>query len=178
MMRALRLNRIPALNEHIKKLLITSIAIIGYGGWALYSNWPADGGSVGNVVSSVGNVVSSEAQMIAIRAGIIQGSYSGLLTLVNIIILEAVFLKLNSRLPCNVNMAATVSIATITQYAIIIPIHIMNQTPNIFITLLPGFIIGTAFSTAYLMSVRYKHYPPKQATLKQGSAKQEPPANG
>ena len=133
------------MNENTKKLLITAIAIIGYGGWALYSNWPA--------------VSNAEAEMIAIRAGIIQGGYSGLLTLINIIILEAVFLKLNSRLPCNVNMVATVSIATVAQYSIIIPVHIMNQTPNIFITLLPGFIIGTAFSTAYLMSVRYKHYP-------------------
>ncbi len=142
------------MNENIKKLLITTIAVIGYGGWALYSNWPADG--------------NADAQMIAIRAAIIQGSYSGLLTLVNIIVLEAVFLKLNSLLPCIVNMVATVSIATIAQYSIIIPVHIMNQTPNIFITLLPGFIIGTAFSTAYLMSVRYKHYPAKQETPTDG----------
>ena len=140
------------MSEQIKRALITLIAILGYGCWALYSNWPA-----------AGITDSAAAEMIAIRAGIIQGSYSGLLTLVNIIALEALFLRCNDKLPCQLNMIVTVCIATIIQYSIIIPVHVLNQTPNIIITLLPGFIIGTAFSSVYLLSVRYKHYPKPSA---------------
>lgn len=133
------------MNDHLKKALITTVAVLGYGGWAYYSNLPADG--------------AADLQMIAMRAGIIQGGYSGILTLVNVIVLEALFLRLNARLNCTVNMVVTVLAAAVAQYAIIIPVHIMNQTPNIFITLLPGFIIGTGFSVGYLMTVKNKHYP-------------------
>ena len=133
------------MNEHLKKALITLIAVLGYGGWAYYSNLSPQG--------------TADSQMIALRAGIIQGGYSGILTLVNVIVLEALFLRLNARLSCRVNMFVTVLSAALVQYAIIIPVHIMNQTPNIFITLLPGFIIGTGFSIGYLTSVKNKHYP-------------------
>lgn len=128
----------------IKKAAITLIAILGYGGWAFYSNSPING--------------DAELQAIAFRAGIIQGGYSGILTLTNIILLEAVLKHLNHRLTLNFNMVATLTIAGAVQYAIIIPVHLANDTPNILITLLPGFIIGTAFSFAYLLSIKNKYY--------------------
>jgi len=134
----------PPSNETAKKLIITAVAVIGYGSWALYSNWPADGDAHG--------------QMIAIRAACIQGFYSGFLTLITVIALEAIFLRLNKKLSCRSNMIVTVTITAIMQYSIIVPVHIFNQTPNIFITLLPGFIIGTIISTVFLMSVKAKHY--------------------
>lgn len=137
-------NELPS-NDIAKKALITLVAVIGYGSWALYSNWPADSDAHG--------------QMIAIRAACIQGFYSGFLTLITVIALEAIFLRLNKKLNCRSNMIVTVAITAIMQYSIIVPVHIFNQTPNILITLLPGFIIGTIFSTVFLMSVKAKHYP-------------------
>jgi hypothetical protein len=137
-------NELPS-NDIAKKALITLVAVIGYGSWALYSNWPADSDAHG--------------QMIAIRAACIQGFYSGFLTLITVIALEAIFLRLNKKLSCRSNMIVTVAITAIMQYSIIVPVHIFNQTPNILITLLPGFIIGTIFSTVFLMSVKAKHYP-------------------
>ncbi len=130
--------------EILKKAFITLIAMLGYGGWAFYSNSPANG--------------DIELQEIAFRAGIIQGGYSGILTLTNIILLEAVLKHLNNHLTVNFNMIATLIVASAVQYAIIIPVHLANDTPNILITLLPGFIIGTAFSVAYLLSIKNKYY--------------------
>ena len=123
-----------------KPYLIALIAVIGYGGWAYYSNAMVD-------------------TTIAIRAACIQGGYSGLLTLFNVLILEALFRKLDPHLPCNANMALTLLIATTLQYAIIIPVHWLNQTPNILTTLLPGFVIGTLFSAAYLLSLKRTLFP-------------------
>jgi hypothetical protein len=127
------------------KVWITVIAVLGYGGWAFYSS-VYDGSMQQNFA-------------VAMRAGFIQGAYSGLLTLINITALEFMFLKLNSMMPCLANMVLTVVCATIVQYGVIVPIHIINGTPNIVLTLAPGFFIGTTFSAAYLFSVRKKHYP-------------------
>ena len=130
--------------EILKKAFITLVTILGYGGWAFYSNSPPNG--------------DVELQAIAFRAGIIQGGYSGILTLTNIILLEAVLKHLNNRLTLNFSMAVTLTVASAVQYAIIIPVHLANDTPNILITLLPGFIIGTAFSFGYLLSIKNKYY--------------------
>jgi len=138
------LNSTLSRREILKKAFITLIAMLGYGGWAFYSNSPANG--------------DIELQEIAFRAGIIQGGYSGILTLTNIILLEAVLKHLNNHLTVNFNMIATLIVASAVQYAIIIPVHLANDTPNILITLLPGFIIGTAFSVAYLLSIKNKYY--------------------
>lgn len=131
--------------ENAKKTLITLCAVIGYGGWALFSNLAEDS--------------ALAAQTIALRAAIIQGSYAGLLTLVNLVVLETIFLRLNHRLSCRNNIIATLLIATGAQYSLIVPVHWLNATPNILLTLLPGLIIGSCFSTAYLLSLKQKHYP-------------------
>ncbi|MDA8693626.1 hypothetical protein N9L91_00290 [Pseudomonadales bacterium] len=129
--------------EVLKKTVITLIAMFGYGGWAYYSNLPANG--------------ESEMLDIAFRAGIIQGGYSAILTLTSIILLEAVLKNINHRLTINFSITATLIIVGAAQYAIIIPVHLANSTPNILITLLPGFIIGTLFNFAYLLSIKNKY---------------------
>ena len=128
----------------LNKLIITLIAMLGYGGWAYYCNIPANG--------------DIELQTIAFRAGIIQGGYSGILTLTQMILLQAVLKHLNQLLTLNLNMIATITTASALQYAIIIPVHLANDTPNILMTLLPGFFIGTAFSFGYLLSIKNKYY--------------------
>lgn len=122
------------------KFLITLAAIIGYGGWAFYSN------SSPSMMQD-----QSVIMMVAYRAACIQGLYAGLLTLINLWLLEKIFASFPAeRLTLKTRRIITVIAATIAQYSLIISVHVVNQTPNIFITLLPGFIIGTTFSTVYL----------------------------
>lgn len=120
------------------KLLVSIIATLGYGLWAYYANCYS---------STVAN-----PEMIAMRAGIIQGSYAGALTLINVFVLETFYKKILASNLIAKPIFLTVTLATSLQYAIIVPIHIINGTPNIIITLLPGFFIGTLFSTFYTIT--------------------------
>jgi hypothetical protein len=52
-----------------KQALIVLAAILGYGGWGVYSNLLDQ---------------PSDMVIVAWRAGVIQGSYAGLLTLINL----------------------------------------------------------------------------------------------
>jgi len=127
-------------SSKVRPYLIALVAVLGYGGWAYYSNAMVD-------------------TTIAFRAACIQGGYSGLLTLFNVLLLEALFRRFDPYLSCNLNMATTLAIATTLQYAVIIPVHMLNQTPNILVTLLPGFVIGTLFSAAYLVGLKRTLFP-------------------
>ncbi|MBT8148453.1 MAG: hypothetical protein KJO24_00875 [Gammaproteobacteria bacterium] len=132
------------MNAWIKRALIVAAAVLGYGGWAVYSNMLGQPATMDGV---------------AWRAGCIQGSYAGLLTLVNISILEALFRFLLQRQGATAATLNTLLASTVAQYSIIIPVHLLNGTPNILLTLLPGLVIGTAFSSAYLWSLRrYARY--------------------
>ena len=123
------------INPRLAKIIFAAIAFVGYGGWALYSNI-MDG---------------SEASMIiAWRAACIQGVYSAIVTLVNMLMLEFSFSRYFFEHPPTLARAYSVATVLLLQYSMIVPVHILNGTPNIFITLLPGMIIGTAFSYAYI----------------------------
>ncbi len=117
------------------KLLITLIAMLGYGLWAYFANCYS--GAVEN------------PEMIATRAGIIQGAYAGALTFLNVIMLERIYKRLKDSFSHAQTVGIAVVIALIGQYAVIVPVHIFNGTPNILITLLPGLVIGTIFSISY-----------------------------
>lgn len=127
-----------------KQTLIVLAAMLGYGGWAVYSNMPGQLGPSGpaEMMGQMSNV--------AWRAGCIQGGYAGLLTLINLSILEYLYDKLLQRMPGLQAAAWTLLASTIAQYSIIIPVHLLNGTPNILLTLAPGFVISTLFSSAYL----------------------------
>ena len=124
------------------KFIITAAAVLGYGLWAYFANCYS--GQVEN------------PEMVAMRAGIIQGGYAGLLTLINVYLLEILYLRLSQRLEPPQAVAFAVLVATIAQYSLIVPVHILNGTPNIIITLLPGFLIGTAFSVTYTLAFKKK----------------------
>lgn len=125
------------------QLAIALLAALGYGGWAWLSNCQGD-------------------PHVALRAMLIQGSYSALLTLANVVVLESVFARLTPQLQWRSNLAATLSAATILQYAVIVPIHWLNRTPEIVLTLLPGIVIGSIFSAIYLLAIRRRYYPASQ----------------
>ena len=131
-------------SSKLVKTGISSAAIIICGGWAYYS--------------SLIGMDKTEIMVIAVRAGIIQGAYSGVLTLIQVVMLEYLFFRLNPYLSNTVNVAATFLLAMTVQYAIIIPIHLVNGSPNIILTLLPGFLIGAVFSLIYLVAIKEKFY--------------------
>lgn len=132
------------LNTPIKKAFIVLTAVAGYGGWAVLSNL-SDG--------------SKQAAIIAWRAGAIQGLYAGLLTFLNIWLLERLYARIASSYSEPTAWLLTFLSAMSLQYTVIIPVHWLNQTPNILLTLLPGLLIGSIFSYLYLMSIRrYKAY--------------------
>jgi len=123
------------INPRFAKYVFAVAAFTGYGSWAVYSN-VMDG---------------SEASMIiAWRAGFIQGVYSAILTLANMLMLEFSYRRFFSGYaprPARLYAVASVMFA---QYFLIVPIHVINGTPNIFLTLLPGIIIGSVFSYVYV----------------------------
>ena len=126
----------------LKKTVIVLAAVIGYGGWAVYSNL-MDG--------------SAAAKVIAWRAGCIQGSYAGGLTFINIWILESLYQYFVIRYQALSALLLTLTATTLAQYSVIIPVHAYNETPNILITLLPGLIIGTTFSLIYLLEIKKQY---------------------
>lgn len=117
------------------KVIATIAAVVGYGGWAYFANCNAN---------------MDDATLVAWRAAVIQGGYAGGLTLVNIYVLELLFNRATSMFSPLLSGVVAVVAALGAQYALIIPVHIFNQTPNILATLAPGLIIGTSFSSAYM----------------------------
>ncbi len=120
---------------HLTRLALAGAALLGYGSWAVYSN--AMEGSAGQM-------------LVAWRAGAIQGGYSALITLANMMMLEFAYRQFSHSQPRWPAIVSAVGAVSLLQYALIVPVHAYNGTPNILLTLLPGIIIGTVFSLAYL----------------------------
>lgn len=134
-MRKVRQPAALLLNPRFAKYIFAVAALIGYGGWAVYSNI-MDG--------------SKSSMIIAWRAGCIQGVYSAILTLVNMLMLEFSYRRFFSGYTPLLARVYAVASVMFAQYLLIVPIHIVNGTPNIFLTLLPGIVIGSLFSYAYV----------------------------
>lgn len=87
----------------------------------------------------------------AIRAGIVQGSYSLALTLCMTLITEWLFLRLADvplRLP--MLMAVVCTGLFTTAYSI----NMIAGTPEILMTILPGFVIGTLYTLVYVLGLQ------------------------
>lgn len=122
----------PALQ---RSLLAASAGLLGYGGWAFFVNQ------------------SAGAEM-ALRAAIIQGGYSFILTLSMSFFTEKLFAYLARRLPTLHAPWLTVVLVSATTVWIAIGIHSINGTPNIIATILPGFIVGMIYTSAYVAALK------------------------
>ena len=101
-----------------------------YGGWAWWVN--RDYGDAG------------------IRAGLVQGSYSFLLTLGSTLMMEWVYRQLrNTAWP----VVTTTMLTAVVLFATAYGIHLVAGTPMILPTILPGFIFGTLYSAIYVTSL-------------------------
>jgi len=117
------------------KKIATIAAALGYGGWTLLAN-------------SLTEMAPSDP--VILRAAVIQGSYAGFVTLANILVLELLYNRLKHYLSSTASSILALIATIALQYSLIVPVHIINQTPNIVLTLAPGFIIGIFFNGFYI----------------------------
>lgn len=113
-----------------RSLMAATAGLLGYGGWAFFVNQSAGMG-------------------MGLRAAAIQGGYSFILTLGMTLITE----KLYRSLPPRHSTWLTVVLTSGTIWWVAYGIHTLNNTPNIVATILPGFIIGAIYTTAYVTAL-------------------------
>lgn len=114
----------------VRSLLAATAAACAYGGWAYYVNAP----------------ISEEA---GLQAAAIQGGYSFLLTTGMTLLMEYF-----SRLFRNSALAIVKTIITISVlcFTVAYSAHWLARTPEIMMTILPGFSIGLAYTTLYVIA--------------------------
>lgn len=108
------------------------LAFLAYGGWAFWVN------------------MHHSVEM-GVRAGLLQGTYSLLLTFSSTLLMERLYARLQ-------HLAAAVWLSMLAMAVVLwtVPwiIHLLAGTPSILMTVLPGFFIGCVYSLIYLLSLR------------------------
>jgi hypothetical protein len=114
-----------------RALLVGLAAFIGFGGWAVFAN-------------------RDHPTSDMIRAGIAQGSFSFLSTTCSVLVLE--FLYRLGRTPGQKLALAILGTPTIIMGSMTIG-HIINKTPNVFVTLIPSYISAGVFVVVYSLNL-------------------------
>ena len=114
-----------------RSVAAATAGLVGYGLWAAYAN-AAHGGET------------------ALRAGLVQGSYSFLLTLVMSVATEWIY-RWFAGLPLRAmwTIAAVAAALFMTAFAV----NAAAGTPEIIATIAPGFAIGTFYTSVYVMAL-------------------------
>ena len=99
-----------------------------YGAWAYYAN-------------------SDHGTMVAMRSGLVQGGYSLLLTFVMTLVTEFMFARLGSLWLTSATVSVILFLSAYT-------IHMLVGTPEILMTILPGYVIGTIYTIVYVVGLR------------------------
>jgi hypothetical protein len=121
--------------------------LIVYGGWAFFVN-------------------SEYGTQAGMKAALVQGSYSFVLTLCTTLIMEFLWQALQTvPRPVMATIVITNSFTFITAYSI----NWIFGTPAILLTILPGFTIGIAFTSVYVISLLKLVPVPKAENLEGGS---------
>jgi hypothetical protein len=108
-----------------------TLGFIVYGGWAFYVN-------------------SQHGIAVGFKAGFVQGTYSFALTLSTTMLMEFLWTSLqNTRRPYFLTLSITNTITFTTAYLI----NWVFGTPEILLTILPGFLIGIGYTAFYLFSL-------------------------
>lgn len=114
------------------KVLLRSTAaglagFVVYGGWAYFANM-------------------AHGEDIAMRSGLVQGGYSLVLTFVMTLVTEFLFLKL-------LNVLASAVIVSVILFSSAYTIHMLVGTPEILMTIFPGWVIGSIYTEFYLLGL-------------------------
>lgn len=104
------------------------IGFVAYGGWAWYANM-------------------AHGDAVAMRSGLVQGVYSLVLTFVTTMLTEALYARTRQAL-------LTVGVVSIGLSVGSWFVHMLFGTPEILMTILPGFVIGTAYTAVYVAGLR------------------------
>ncbi len=119
--------RLP--NSPLLRSTLAGLAgFVVYGGWAYYAN-------------------SAHGEMIAMRSGLVQGSYSLALTFLMTLVTEYLFARLRALWSTTVTVSVILFVSAYT-------IHMVVGTPEILMTILPGYVIGTVYTAAYVLGLR------------------------
>lgn len=108
------------------------VAFLVYGGWAFWVNM-------------------QDSVEMGVRAGLLQGSYSLLLTFSSTLLMERLYARLR-HVPGGLWLSMLVMAAVL--WSIPWSIHLLAGTPYILMTVLPGFLIGCVYTLVYLLSLR------------------------
>jgi len=117
----------------LQRSLISAISgFFFYGSWAVYVNW-------------------SYGMLAWLKAGVVQGSYSFVLTLCMTLLLEGMF-KVNKRLFKKIQLVnwSTIIICCTAVFSVSWGINAAAGTPEILRTVILGYIIGGIYSTSYV----------------------------
>ncbi len=118
-------------SETARSLIAGLAGFLVYGGWAWYVN----------------AAHSAEAGM---RAGLLQGTYSLILTFSTTLLMERVYAMLKTR---NGAVALTTAMTSVLLFITAAGIHMIAATPEILMTILPGWVIGTIYTAVYVISL-------------------------
>ena len=129
------LSLFTALSPFQRSLVSAFAAFSFYGGWAFLVN-------------------SMHGSMVAIKAACVQGSYSFLLTFFMTILVEGVFRTIRriSRQALLINLA-TIVITCGLIFSTSWWVNAMAGTPEIFNTVILGYIIGGIYTTSYVIGL-------------------------
>ena len=122
----------PFANNSLTRSIVSGVAgFVVYGGWAFYANY-------------------DHGVDAAMKAAFTQGCYSFTVTLVMTLLMEALFrLLANPTLRFCVTFFGTCAVLYSTSWGV----NVLAGTPEIFMTILPGVIIGTAYTLGYTLSL-------------------------
>lgn len=130
-----------------RSLVSGAIGFVGYGGWAFSANL----------------AYGLEA---AVKAALTQGSYSFALTLVITVLMEYLYgLLAKPLLRFCVTFFGTCTVLYSTSWGV----NFLAGTPEIFMTILPGMIIGTIYTLGYTLSLRHLHTGRQPGSIKPGT---------
>ena len=115
----------------LRSLVAGLAGFIGYGAWAWYANL-------------------DHGPDIAMRSGLVQGGYSLVLTFLMTIVTEALYSSWQHQIAVVIRTTAFVSsILFCSAYTI----HMFVGTPEILMTITPGFVIGTIYTYVYVLGL-------------------------
>jgi hypothetical protein len=120
------------MNSPLLRSTLAGIAgFIGYGGWAMFAN-------------------SGYGSDVAMRSGIVQGTYSLILTFLMTLVTERLFERLGG---LSGGRVLTVTVVAGILFVSAYSIHMLVGTPEILMTILPGFVIGTIYTLVYVLGL-------------------------
>ncbi len=89
-------------------------------------------------------------QMVGVRAGLVQGSYSFLLTFTSTLLVEWLFERMRG---CPWPVVSTTALTSLMLFLVAYGVQFAVGTPQVLLTILPGFLIGSCYTAVYVVAL-------------------------